>query len=452
MTAVGLFGFVFWLGFPGFFHNQDIYDSLLIKTDHWHPVLIARFLEGLYALFGVHSYYLFALNLFCFYAGTLLFVLGLYARTRSVFSFAFFGVTAVGNIFFQNFTGLNNFGFSMLLWLACGLLFFQLNVSIRHPLIRWALRIGTGGVLLMALGWRHNAILSVYPLALLFIRLSRKPLRFSAIRCIAGAVGVGLLLICLVRGHPHLLSDNLSRSASNHIFLHQIVGIAVPSQQPDLIPSSWYMEGRSFDDAVQYYAQYPTFADPFCVSWPPLANMRLFKLGELEGLHRTWLLSVLKHPKHWMNHVGPFCRIMWTQEPKWIWSPAGIQQRYVGYNRDIAFRFPEQERWVQFSPLRLRIYSFLYEHKWLLNHKVGVWLGFSLLTLSVLGWLCLPSKRNSCLLYAFFTSLSTCITALGVTLFSPATDPRYMSPVLVLAIISTLGMICFVLPRYKPVD
>ena len=74
LTCMALFGFVFWLGFPGYFQEGDIYNSLSVRTDNWHPVFIARWVECLYYLFGKHSFYLFALNIFCFYSGFAFFI------------------------------------------------------------------------------------------------------------------------------------------------------------------------------------------------------------------------------------------------------------------------------------------------------------------------------------------------------------------------------------------
>lgn len=101
LTSVALFAFVFWLGFPGYFQEADIYNYLSVTTNHWHPVIIARFLESLYFLFGRHTFYLFALNLFCFYAGFAFFITALYLRTRNVLAYALFLITAIGNIFFK---------------------------------------------------------------------------------------------------------------------------------------------------------------------------------------------------------------------------------------------------------------------------------------------------------------------------------------------------------------
>ncbi len=55
LTSTVLFTFVFWLGFPGYFQEGDIYNSLSVTTNHWHPVFIARFIQLLYLLFGKGS-------------------------------------------------------------------------------------------------------------------------------------------------------------------------------------------------------------------------------------------------------------------------------------------------------------------------------------------------------------------------------------------------------------
>ncbi len=444
-TSMLLFSFSFWLGFPGYFQCRDIYDSLSVTTNHWHPVFIARSLQSLYFLFGEHSFYLFALNLFCFQTGTLLFALALYIRTRKVIVYVLFSVTILGNIFFQNFTQLNNFGFSMLLWLGCSMVFFQILVPIAHARIDYAAKAATGLVFLFSLLWRHNAILSVYPLFILFIYLYLKNKNMGngvayVFRFISLMVACACILVFIVRAHPYLLSKNISKDTANHIFLHPIVGMVVPANDSSFIPQEWYEENKDFSDVEEMYEKYPTFADPFNVGWRPFDSNRPFIRGELDGLEALWLKGIRTYPVNYLKHVSGFIKEMWIQTPMWIFDPDQIQRASVSLRHiKIASGFPENERCIVFSPLRKSIYSFLFEYKIVLNHIVGVGIGFLILMASSGIWVIAPSFRDELLLFAVSTSLSSCCTAIGVCIFSPVTNTRYMSPVLVLSLISLIS-------------
>jgi len=441
-TAAALFSFVFWLGFPGYIQCLDIYDSLSVKTNHWHPVAIARFLQCLYFLFGRHSFYLFALNLFCFYTGTLLFVLALYLRTRKTICYALFATTAIGNVFFQNFVEHHSFGFPMLLWLGCSMVFFQILVPIVNTRAGFVAKVATGIVFLFALVWRHNAIISVYPLFLLFTYIHLKRKGAYAARFASTMAACACILAAIVVVYPHVLSSNVCGTVANPTFLHQIAGMVVPANDHAFIPQEWYEEGKDFDDVVEMYERYPTFADPFNAGWEPFDDNRPFVKDELRGLKTLWLKGVFTHPVNYLKHVSRFVAKMWLRNPKWIFNSDQIQRAHISLLRvDIASGFPENERRIAFTPLQKNIYDFIFEHKLLLNHIVGVGIGFLVLLASGGIWIMVPLFRDELLLFAVSTSLSSCCTAIAVCIFSPAPNTRYMSPVLVLSLIGLIGFV-----------
>ncbi|TXJ30449.1 hypothetical protein EPJ69_10305 [Brachyspira aalborgi] len=82
-----LFIFQFWLGFPGYFQWADNYviigEAIANNYSNWHPVIISLTLHFLYKIFGVHSYYLFFINLFLFYLGLALIIISLYHRFKT---------------------------------------------------------------------------------------------------------------------------------------------------------------------------------------------------------------------------------------------------------------------------------------------------------------------------------------------------------------------------------
>jgi len=449
LTSIALFAFVFWLGFPGYFQEADIYNYISVTTNHWHPVLIARFLETLYFLFGRHTFYLFALNLFCFYAGFAFFITAFYIRTRNVLAYALFLITLIGNIFFQNFTQYNSFTFPMLMWLGCSMIFFQILVPVKNRYLRMAMKMLTGIVLIFALLWRHNAIISVYPLCILFIYFYLKQKRITskanyALRFLALLMVSACVLVFGVKAYPYLLAESMSKNMADHVFLHQIAGMVVPANDHSFIPQTWYVNGKNFQNVKERYAKYPQNADRFNDEWKLSNSERPFKNEELSGLEMVWLKGILKYPANYVKHVSGFCKTMWFQYPGWIFNSNEIQKPPSDpWQVVIASNFSENERKITFSLTQKRIYNFFIRHKIVINHIAGVAIGFLILSVTGLIWIFLPSFRSDLLLFTLSTSMSTCCTAMVVCIFSPITDSRYMSPVLPLSLIGLIGFATF---------
>ncbi len=415
--------FVFWLGFPGYFQTGDIYNSLAINTNHWHPVIIARFIECMYFLFGKHSFYLFALNIFCFYAGISFYIIASYIQFRTVLVYGLFLVTIIGNIFFQNFVQYHSFAFPMLLWLGCSMVFFQILVSIKNKYISLFMKGITFIVFLFALLWRHNAIISIYPICTFFIYIYLK--KFNIItkvqysfRFLSLILFSALVLVVIVKFYPYLLSSNISKTNANHIFLHQIAGMVVPANDHLFIPMEWYEKNKNYQDVEEMYAKYPTVTDPFNVGWEPYNSNRPFKREELNGLKYLWFKGILKYPANYIKHLARFYQEMWYQKPGWIFDSNKIQEAPTHpWHVSIASNFPPNERKVTLSPIQKRCYNYLFKHKILINHIIGVKIGFILLFVSSCIWIFLPLFRTYLLCFTISTSLSTSCTAIIVCIF-----------------------------------
>ncbi len=452
LVSVSLFSFVFWLGFPGYFQEGDIYNSLAGNTNNWHPVFIAKVIKILYFLFGKHSFYLFALNIFCFYAGFAFFITALYLKSNTRLVILLFLASFAGNVFFQNFTQYHSFTLPMLLWLGLSMVFFRILVPIQNKTVTRIFTLLISIVFIFALFWRHNAIISIYPLFIVFIYiyLMKKNDSYFFQKYTSLLILSAFVLIAAVKIHPYFLSSNLSSTTANHIFLHQIVGSVVPENDSSLIPAEWYENGRGFEDVKILYQKYPLHADPFNVDWEPWVANRPFKNGELKGLKSVWLQAITKYPSNYIKHISRYFEAMWLQEPAWIFNPEQIQ---IGpahpWHRSIAGNFPENERKITFSPLQKKIYSFLFSNKIIFNHIVGVSLGFLLFITTGLLWIFKHDYRSEILLFSLSVSLSACISSIMFCIFTPAPDPRYMSPILVLSSISLLSFITFLLTIYQ---
>ncbi len=445
-TSISLFIFVFWLGFPGYFQEGDIYNSLAGVENNWHPIFIAKLVKRLYLIFGKHSFYLFALNIFAYYAGFAFFITALYLRFNTKLVFFIFSLSFIGNIFFQNFIQYHSFALPMLLWLGLSMVFFQILIPIKTNATRTLFIIATSIVMMFALLWRHNAIISIFPFFIFFVYkyLKTRNTSFFMIKYISLLCGCAFILILMVTILPHLLSSKISNLTSNHIFLHQIAGAVVPSNDATLIPEEWYVKGKNFQDVKELYVKYPLHADPFGVDWEPWLSNKPFKLEELKGLKSIWIAAIWKYPINYWEHISRYFKIMCLQDPAWIFDSDQIQTGPVHpWHKSIANNFKENERKITFSPLRKKIYIFLFNHKLILNHIVGVSFGLGILFVTGMLWVFNFHYRTDILLFSLSTSLSACVSSIVFCIFTPAPDPRYMSPILVLSLVSLLSFLTF---------
>jgi len=219
-------------------------------------------------------------------------------------------------------------------------------------------------VFLFSLLWRHNAIVSVYPLFIIFIYLYLKEKCINnttnyVFRFISLMIASACILVLIVKLHPYLLSDKLSKTTTNHIFLHQIAGMVVPANDDLFIPRAWYENDKNFQDVKEMYGKYPIYAAPFNVFWEPWESDRPFKREGLSGFKMLWLKGILKYPANYLKHVGRFYQAMWFQAPNLIFNSDQIQASPTSpWHVRVSSNYSENERSIKFSHLQKRIYDF----------------------------------------------------------------------------------------------
>ncbi|RDU51830.1 hypothetical protein CQA49_09135 [Helicobacter sp. MIT 00-7814] len=464
--------FQFWLGFPGFHVIGDTYNSIALAKNDAHPVFIAYVVEFLYKCFGKHLYYLYLFNLVPFHAALAFLVCGLYIHFRSKFALLALFPLFIGNIYFQNFIQYHSFALPMMLLCVYSILLFLVLVPLCKiwRVVLWVL---VGVLLFFAILWRHNAIFSVYPAFFIICYLLLRGLEGKkfVLWYIVSLVVSAVLCVGIVVGVPKMLVINKAYPA-NHMVLHKIAGACVPADDSSCFRKEWYAEGKTWENVKEVFYKFPLNADPMNVGWG-YGDVRPFKPGiKLEGLNREFFKAALKYPKNFLKLEGDFIKAMWVQNPKWMFNSQQMQGKPSHpWHVSLTSTFPKNERSVTFSPLREKIYTFLFEHKFTLNHIVGVVASAVVMILSFL-LLCVRREKvgsamvwiyskyakilrrdkkeyifresqyvRALLVFSFSVGFAGFFSAFFIAAFSTVPETRYMSPVTALGVMAFIGFV-----------
>lgn len=472
MLIGALFVFQFWLGFPGFHVIGDTYNSIALVKNDAHPVFIAYVMQFLYNIFGKHLYYLFLFNLVPFYVGLGSLVCGLYIHFRSKFALLALFPLFIGNIYFQNFIQYHSFSLPMMLLCAYSMLLFLILVPMCKiwRVVLWAL---VGVLLFFAILWRHNAIFSVYPAFFVICYLLLRGLEGKkfVLWYIASLFVSAVLCVGIVVGVPKMLVVNKAYPA-NHMILHKIAGACVPADDSSCFRTEWYVDGKTWENVKEVFYRFPLNADPMNVFWG-YDDVRPFKPNtKLDGLNREFFKAAFKYPKNFLKLESDFIKAMWVQNPGWIFNSQQMQKKPSHpWHVSVTSTFPENEHGVTFSPLREKIYTFLFAHKFTLNHIVGVVISAVVMILSFL-LLCIKREKvgnaavwlntkfakilrrnkkeyifresqylKTLLIFSFSVGFAGFFSAFFIATFSTVPETRYMSPVTALGVMAFIGFV-----------
>ena len=447
-----LFIFQFWLGFPGYFQWSDNYviigEAIANNYSNWHPVIISLTLYFLYKIFGIHSYYLFLINLILFYSGLILIIISLYHRFKTKKVLLIYLLIFIKDIYFMNFSQVKDSTASMFIWLLYSLIFFQLSMPINNRYIRLFIKIFTAIILLFGLLWRHNFIVTIYPIFILFTYLLLKNKNIKNIKNYIKSFVISMLmwaiiLICIVK-----IFSYKSNYATYHLFLLQIAGCSVPANDNSLIPNEWYENGKTFEDVKKTYNDNPLNADNFSTGWK---KGRPFKNSNIKSsdLKKVWIKYIFKYPINYIKHINRFFIEFCIKNKKswWLMNSDFIQRLDIGFNNayiSIINRFNSNEQKITFTPLREKIYNFLFNS---MVHIPIIFCVISTFIIFIINFILIFIKRifnSNLLIYSFSVSFSSIATIFIVVSFTPVVDIRYIYPVYPISIISLISFFTFI--------
>ena len=451
-----LFVFQFWLGFPGYFQYPDNYyimgDAIYNSSDNWHPVIISLTLHLLYKIFGIHSYYLFLINLILFYCGLILIIISLFYKFKTKKVMLLYLLIFIKDVYFMNFNQVKDSTAALFIWLLFSLIFFQLLIPINNKYIIIFIKIFTAIILLFGLLWRHNMIVAIYPIFILITYLLLKNKEIKNIKDYIKSFIIlmflwAIILVCIVKVFPHILGIH-SNYASNHLILLQIAACSVPANDGALIPNEWYEKDKSFEDVKRLYNDNPLNADNFSVGWakdPPfLHNVKL------PHLKRVWIKYILKYPINYIKHINRFFIEFCVKDinNSNIKDSYFIQELIINddalYKYAVNKSFSVNEQKITFTPLRYKIYDFLFNNTIHIPIIFLVIISFVIFIISFI--LIFIKKRfdNDILIYSFSVSFSVVATTFIVVAFTPVVDIRYIYPIYPISIISLISFLTFI--------
>ena len=447
-----LFIFQFWLCFPGYYNYPDGHyifkEAITNQYTNWHPIIIGLTLHILFNIFGYHTFYIFFINLFLWYGGLTLITISLYLKFKNRVSILLLLISFIGNIFFMNINHLKDTTSSLFVWFAYSIIFFQLLNGNKNLISKIILNIICFLSLILGLLWRHNMIVTIYPIFIFysFMIIKKINIKNIKIKILSFVLSMGIFavtLILIVKLFPLIFIEKTHNNATNHIFYLQIAGIAVFSGDYSIIPNDMYKDNINFEEVVKLYQESPHIGDYYT---------KLFKYKD--NLISIWISAIIKHPISYLKHIFNYSIIFLAIKPYsyisiykfWILNPNFVQAK----NKPLDFEKNENYFWlnrgIEFNKLKFSIYSFIYNSSICFEIYIYAFLSLILFIFSIV----LNIKHRlkiDLLVFLFSTASSSIATILILILFTPLPDYRYMYPVIPISILSLISFITFIYDR-----
>ncbi len=446
-----LFIFQFWLCFPGYYNYPDAFtivtEAINNVYKNWHPFIIGLTLHILYKIFGYHTFYIFFINLFLWYVGLSLIIISLYYKFKNKLVIFLFALSFLANIFFANITHLKDITATLFFFFSISILIFQMLVDVKNKIFNIILNVIMYISLIFALLWRHNFIVTIYPIFIVIVyrhlkNINNKKhflLKFCSIMLI-----IAFTLIAIVKISPKFVSHINEKSyyPASVIILFHIAACSVPANDGSLIPEEWYLENKTFEDLKTLYNKNNIISD-FLI----LYDDKVFKFltyEEKPKLQSVLLKYIMKYPLNYIKHILNYSIEFITNTYIFIPVDQNSIQNY-GYGiTDTYKKVFNNDVGIKLSPIKYSIYSFLYINKIYLTAFYFIILSIILFFLTGYIWLFKSNSMDDFLLLSFSLAFSSAATVFIVCLFTPDPVYRYIHPII---IISILSLILFILHK-----
>ena len=443
--------FHFWLLRPGYFAYYD--DSYILaravdeKFQNWFPIIIQIFQNTLNKLFGYHTFYIFLVNILCWYIGLYFIIISVYNKIKLKKTLLIFLLSFLANIFFMNTTHNKDVTAVMYLWLVYSIMFFIISFEIKNIKILIPVSIILSILLICSLLWRHSMIVTIYPIFILFTYMILKNKVTNIKLYITYFISIMLifafLLIFIFKINPYIwIKDKESiihsNNASKHLFILQIAGTATISNDDSLIPDDWYFEGKDFEYVKKLYNSNKVNADLYKDD----NTIMPFKLYEITNLKEIWIKYIIKHPisyiKHILNYMNSIFRLTTP-----IHNTQNIQFKSAIFNFSNYYDY----NGITFTNLRAKLYNILYIYLLEINILIFIIISTIIFLMTGLLWLLKINYRNSMLLISFCSAFAAFATIVIVGGFTPLPMYRYIYPVIPITIISLISFFIFIYDR-----
>ena len=468
LITIALFLFQYWLCFPGFFAGNI--DMIVIMnqavsgvyTNH-HPIIASLIQTLLNSIFGYNTYYLFLINLSCWYIGLFILIIGLYIRYNKNILIFLFLLSFIYDVFFMNMTTYKDALSSNFFWLFICLIFFMQIVNLKNIYLKLIIKIISVIMLLLTLLIRNNMIVIIYPVFLYISYLIIKKyfnnfnnnikkylVSFTLLMFI-----FAIILITIVKLFPlAYVRDDYNKKISNVardlIFVTQILSLSIPNDDDSMIKENWYFSGLGFEDTRSIYYKYYN-SNPYIDSIVfttfdhGTIDIKKITLDNNNNLKKIWFNYIKKYPFTYIKYIFNFfkCYLKVNQELGGIpnaWymqHTEGSLDNFYSTNRKIAFDSSQED-----------IYSLLFNS--LPRIKIYNCILLSLLIIIISITYLLKNRLNSeidILLISLCSSLSVIVTYFIVSIFTNMSTFRYIYPVIPLSIISLISNITFIRDR-----
>ena len=437
-----MFIFHYWFSYPGDYRYGD---SIIIMAGDFtnaNPIIISVFLHTLYKLFGANSYYILLLNLLLWYSSIILLVYSLYKKYNSKYTIIILFVSYISNIFFMNFNHLKDSTSSLWVFFSYSLFLFLITKDNKNwGFILYFLFFVS---LIIGMLWRHNIIVTIYPIFILVVYLILNNYRLSifmySIYFLSLMFIFFILLVLLHIFIPKLFIKHDENAFNktyniNHLFALQIAACATYSSDDSMIPDNWYMPNKTFDDVKKTYNLNPLNADRFSIWW---YSDRVFRSDlTTKEVIGVWVKYILKYPGGYIKHILKFNdKFLDLSNRNSIVSHYKTKMHFFGYDS-----FFQNFDVLEFTGIRESIYNFLYLLLPNIKIKYFVLVSFLIFISSFILLFTYKYIDKSLILFSLSTSLSSLFTYLIVICFTPVIDYRYIYPVVPISIISFISFI-----------
>ncbi|WP_157154590.1 hypothetical protein [Brachyspira murdochii] len=463
-TAVFLFIFQLFVCYPGYFLHYDTWRTIhesFYGHSHWDPVfmqLIFIFLK----LFDYNMGLLLFIDLLSFYIGLYFIILSLYLKFKNRLVILLYLISFISNIYFPNIYYMKDTVATIYVCFSYSFIFMLILLNPKEEKIRSYIKILSLIFLIIGMLHRHNFIVTVYPIFVYFTYDILKNKNYkNKIIYLAHFIKfmfIFAFMLLIVFYSQRLIKETnpiwTIKYAPNASYVLIISAIAVISNDEDLIPQNWYIEGRNFEHVKYTYNYNPFFGDQFTYyAVSPFKEAILNGYMETSVYKKVLIKSILKHPIAYIRHLLNYS---WKMYNMGI-NDAMLEQLKLDSNSlkiiDIANEFKllkilnsyyKDYNFYRFTPIQERLYNFFV--KILPDFKPVPFIIISVIIffISVFIFIFRQSIINDILVFTFSTAFSSFATAGIVGLFTPVVNYRYIHPVIPITIISIIAFIAFI--------